>query len=72
MGNGVNLRKHAMYLRMMQHPLGFTLGGLVSAAVCGYFGSAHGEIVAAVMATLGAIIGAPYGAMLAASSRQEA
>jgi citrate synthase len=47
------------------------MGGLAAAAVCGVLGSAHGDIVAAVMAGLGAIIGAPFGAMLAASFHRE-
>jgi outer membrane lipoprotein SlyB len=67
----INLKKHGTASRMAHHPVGAVVGGLASAAVCGYLGFAHGEIVAAVMAALGAIIGAPLGAMMAASNHQE-
>ena len=72
MGNSVNLKKDGVVLRMVRHPVGAILGGVVSAAVCGVLGSAHGDIVAAVMAGLGVVFGAPLGAMLAASSQREA
>ena len=71
MENSVNLKKRGVFARMAQHPLGALMGGLASAAVCGILGSAHGDIVAAVMAGLGAIVGAPLGAMLGASSHRE-
>jgi len=71
MENSVNLKKHGMAVRMAHHPLGAILGGLMSAAVCGILGSAHGEVAAAVMAVLGAVVGVPLGAMLAASSHRE-
>jgi hypothetical protein len=71
MENSANLKKQGVVARIVQHPLGALMGGLVSAAVCGILGSAHGDIVAAVMAGLGAIVGAPLGSMLAASSHRE-
>ena len=71
MENSMNLKKHGMGARMAHHPLAAAMGGLVAAAVCGILGSAHGDIVAAVMAGLGAIIGTPFGAMLAASFHHE-
>ena len=72
MGSSINLKKDGVVLRMVHHPVGAILGGLASAAVCGFLGSAHGDIAAAVMAALGALFGAPLGAMLAASSHREA
>ena len=71
MENSMNLKKHGMTVRMAHHPLGALMGGLAAAAVCGILGSAHGDIVAAVMAALGAIVGAPFGAMLVASFHRE-
>jgi hypothetical protein len=71
MENSVNLKKHGMAARMAHHPVATVVGGLASAAVCGALGFAHGEIVAAVMAALGAIVGAPFGAMVAASNHRE-
>jgi outer membrane lipoprotein SlyB len=71
MENSVNLKKDGVVLRMVHHPVSAIIGGLASAAVCGILGSAHGDIVAAVMATLGAVFGAPLGAMLGASSNRE-
>jgi hypothetical protein len=69
MENSVNLKKHAVAVRMARHPVGAFVGGLASAIMCGVCGSAHGDIVAGVMAALGAIVGAPLGAMVAASSQ---
>jgi hypothetical protein len=71
MENSVNLKKLGVVARMAQHPLGALVGGLASAAVCGILGSAHGYVVAAVMAGLGAIVGAPLGAMLGESSHSK-
>jgi outer membrane lipoprotein SlyB len=71
MENSVNLKKHGTAARMARHPLGALVGGLAAAAVCGILGSAHGDIVVAVMAALGAIVGAPFGSMLAASFNRE-
>jgi hypothetical protein len=67
MENSINLKKHEVAGRMAHNPMGAALGGLATAVVCGLLGFAHGEIVAAVMAGLGAIVGAPMGAMLASS-----
>jgi phage tail tape-measure protein len=67
MGNSVSLKKHEVTGRMAHNPTGAALGGLATAVVCGVLGFAHGEIAAAVMACLGAIVGAPMGAMLASS-----
>jgi len=72
MENGFNLKKHGVANRMAQHPGATALGALVSAVACGVLGSAHGEVVAVVMAGLGAIVGAPLGAMLGASSHNDA
>jgi hypothetical protein len=71
MENSVNLKKQGVGYRMVHHPVGAVVGGLLAAGVCGVLGSAHGEVVAAVMAVLGAVIGAPLGAMMAASSQRE-
>jgi hypothetical protein len=68
MDNGINLKKQGVVLRMVHHPVGALMGGLVSAVVCGYLGSIHGEVAGVAMAALGAIVGALLGAMLAASS----
>ena len=71
MDNSVNLKKHGFGFRMVHHPVGALVGGLLVAAVCGVLGSAHGEVVAGVMAVLGAAVGAPLGAMMAASNHDE-
>ena len=71
MGNSISLKKQGVVLRMVHHPVGAVLGGIVSAAVCGVLGAAHGDIVAGVMAGLGAMVGAPLGAMLSASSQRD-
>lgn len=67
MENSISLKKHEVAGRMARNLTGAVLGGLVTAAVCGVLGFAHGPIVAAVMSGLGAIVGAPMGAMLASS-----
>ena len=72
MDSGIDLKKHGVASRMAQYPGATALGALVSAALCGVLGSAHGETVAVVMAIIGAIIGAPLAAMLAASSHNDA
>ena len=71
MERSVDLKKEGVVLRMIHHPLGAIIGGLASATLCGILGSAHGDIAAAVMAALGAVVGAPLGGMLAASSHPE-
>ena len=71
MENSVSLKKHGMAVRMAHHPLAAIIAGLASATVCGILGSAHGYIAAAVMAVLGAVVGTPLGAMMAASSHRE-
>jgi outer membrane lipoprotein SlyB len=71
MENSVNLRKQGAVARMIHHPVGTVLGGLVTATVCGALGFVEGEVVAAVMAVLGAVVGAVLGAMLAATSQRE-
>jgi hypothetical protein len=71
MENSVSLKKQGVVVRMAHHPVGAVVGGLASAAVCWVLGSAHGDIAAAVMASLGAIVGALFGAMMAASSHRE-
>jgi len=68
MENGVNLKRHGVVARMAEHPVAAAVGGLAAATVCGILGTAHGDIVAAVMAGIGALIGAPLGAMLAATN----
>jgi hypothetical protein len=50
--------------------MGAVLGGIVSAVLCGFLGSINGSAVAVVMAALGAVVGAPPDAMLAASSQR--
>ena len=71
MENSFDLKKQGVLSRMAHHPLGTLLGGLSTAALFGYFGYVHGPAAAAVMAVLGAIVGAPLGAMMAASRQQE-
>ena len=71
MENSVSLKKQGVVVRMVHHPVGAVLGGLSAAAVSGILGSAHGSIVAWVMATLGAVVGALFGATLAASNHRE-
>ncbi len=72
MENGFNVKKQGILARLAQHPAGAFLGGAVAAVVCGIMGAFNGEIVAAVMAGLGAIVGAPLGAMLASSGARSA
>jgi outer membrane lipoprotein SlyB len=55
---------------MAHHPMGAVLGGIVSAVLCEFLGSIDGSAVAVVMAALGAVVGAPPDAMLAASSQR--
>jgi uncharacterized membrane protein len=69
MGSSDNLKNHVFSYRLIHHPVGAFLGGLASAAICGALGSIHGPVVTVVMATLGVIIGAPFGALIAASSQ---
>jgi hypothetical protein len=71
MDDGLELRKAGVLSRMARHPMGAFLGGAVAALLCGGFGSIEGGAVAAVMAVVGAVVGAPCGAMLAGSSSSE-
>jgi hypothetical protein len=68
MAGSVDLKKAGVVARVGQYPLGAFLGGMLSAAVSGVLGLAHGGIVAGVMAVLGAAVGAVLGAMLEASA----
>ncbi len=70
--DSVDLKKEGAVARMARYPVGAFVGGMASAVVCGILGFAHGEVVAGVMAVLGAAVGAPLGAMMAASSHGEA
>jgi hypothetical protein len=72
MESGFSLKKQGVMSRMVQHPLGALLGGAATAVVCGILGMIHGEIVAVVMAALGVVVGAPLGAMTAASAHNQA
>jgi uncharacterized membrane protein YeaQ/YmgE (transglycosylase-associated protein family) len=72
MEDSMNLKKQGVIMRMVHHPVGAVVGGLLAAGVCGVLGSAHGEVAAAVMAVLGAVVGSLLGAMMAASSHREA
>jgi hypothetical protein len=71
MENGFSLKKQGVVARMGRHPVGTFLGAAVSAAVCGVLGMVHGEVVALVMGVLGVVVGAPLGAMTAASAHNE-
>jgi hypothetical protein len=65
------LKRTAVIDRISAHPLGAFAGGAITALVCGFFGAVHGTEVMIVMGVLGTTIGAPLGAMLAASNSDE-
>jgi hypothetical protein len=67
MDDGLKLKKQGIGARMAQHPVGTFLGAVSSALLCGLMGSFNGGAVAVAMGVLGAIVGAPLGAMLAGS-----
>ncbi len=67
MDGGIRLKRQGVFARMSSHPGGAILGGIVTAAICGIFGTFHGEAVAVVLAAMGAIMGAPLGAQMASS-----
>jgi len=69
MDNSFDLKKHGVGMRMARHPAAAFLGATVCGVLCAYLGSVHGAGAAAVMLALGAIVGAPLGAMLAASTQ---
>lgn len=55
-----------------KHPMAASVGGLCTAIVCGLMGTlAEGGMVGAVMAAIGAIIGAPGAAHLAEDAEQQ-
>jgi hypothetical protein len=72
MGTGASLKKQGVVGRVVEHPVGALLGGLVTAVVFGILGMVHGETVAVVVAVIGALMGAPLGAMTAASAQNKA
>jgi hypothetical protein len=69
MDNSFGLKRNGVGARMARHPVAAFLAATGCGIVCAYLGSAHGAGAAAVMLALGAIVGAPLGAMLAASSQ---
>ncbi len=71
MDNSFNLKKNGVTARMARHPMAAFMGALACGALCGFLGSVHGPEAAAVMLGLGAIVGAPMGAMLAASNQHD-
>jgi hypothetical protein len=64
--NNTSLRTIEPLAMVRKHPMAATVGGLGTAIVCGMMGTlAEGGMVGAVMALVGAIIGAPGAAHLA-------
>jgi hypothetical protein len=66
MKRDTSLRTIEPLAMVRKHPTAATIGGLGTAIVCGLMGTlAEGGLVGAVMAAIGAIIGAPGAAHLA-------
>lgn len=68
MDNSFNLKKNGVLARMGRHPGAALAAAMAGGALCAFLGSVHGTAAAAVMFVLGALVGAPLGAMMAASS----
>ena len=69
MDNSFDLKRNGVATRLARHPAAAFLGATGCGVLCAYFGSVHGAGAAAVMLALGAVVGAPLGAMLAASTQ---
>jgi outer membrane lipoprotein SlyB len=66
MKRNTSLRTIEPLAMVRKHPMAASVGGLCTAIVCGLLGTlAEGGLVGAVMAAVGAIIGAPGAAHLA-------
>ena len=66
MKRDTSLRTIEPLAMVRKHPMAASVGGLCTAIVCGLMGTlAEGGLVGAVMAAIGAIIGAPGAAHLA-------
>jgi hypothetical protein len=66
MKRNTSLRMIEPLAMVRKHPMAASVGGLCTAIVCGLMGTlAEGGLVGAVMAAIGAIIGAPGAAHLA-------
>ena len=64
--NNTSLKTIEPLAMVRKHPMAASVGGLCTAIVCGLMGTlAEGGMVGAVMALVGAIIGAPGAAHLA-------
>ena len=64
--NTTSLKTFEPLAMVRKHPMAASVGGLCTAIVCGMMGTlAEGGLVGAVMAAVGAIIGAPGAAHLA-------
>jgi hypothetical protein len=67
MNEDKDLKRWQLGERMMRHPVATGVSGLLLAAVSTALGSIHSPGMAAAMAVLGLIVGAPIGATLAES-----
>jgi hypothetical protein len=64
--NTTSLKTFEPLAMVRKHPMAASIGGLGTAIVCGLMGTlAEGGLVGAVMAAVGAMIGAPGAAHLA-------
>ena len=69
--NTTSLKTFEPLAMVRKHPMAASVGGLCTAIVCGLMGTlAEGGLVGAVMAAVGAIIGAPGAAHLAEDAEQ--
>ena len=70
--NNTSLKTFEPLAMVRKHPMAASVGGLCTAIVCGMMGTlAEGGLVGAVMAAIGAIIGAPGAAHLAEDTRPD-
>jgi len=69
--NTTSLKTFEPLAMVRKHPMAASVGGLCTAIVCGMMGTlAEGGLVGAVMAAVGAIIGAPGAAHIAEDAHQ--
>jgi len=70
--NNTSLKTFEPLAMVRKHPVAASVGGLCTAIVCGMMGTlAEGGLVGAVMAAIGAIIGAPGAAHLAEDTQPD-
>jgi hypothetical protein len=70
--NNTSLKTFEPLAMVRKHPMAASIGGLCTAIVCGMIGTlAEGGLVGAVMAAIGAIIGAPGAAHLAEDTQPD-